>query len=317
MSLSRITLILVTLQIILYAKGVDAGTVIENRATLSYSFEGKTRTLKSNIAKSIVAQLIDPKVSWIDLSEVGVLSGEKNRVLSFIVENSGNGKDSFSLSTQTQEYRSKFFPKKRLIYIDSNQNSRFDIQDKIVDSIKLDADEQRLIFVVSDISQKVTLEGDPKSYITLRATSKIGGSGKRGKVHPKAGVRGVDAIDGINGGIAEDVGVYKLLKSNVLLKKSVKKVAKDSFLVVVDLQIVGKSAIKDLLIEDKIAKETTYVKNSLTLDERHLSDQKDGDEGYILEDGNISKVIVNLSKQNCSAKHKIAYIVNYTERGSR
>ncbi len=286
-----------------YAKGVGAGTVIKNRATLSYSLDGERKTLKSNFAKSVVAQVIDPKISWVDTDEVEVSNGQKKRVLTFLLKNSGNGLDKLSLISELEGYRSDFKVKKRVIYIDSNDNFRFDTQDKRVNSINLKEDEERHIFLVCTIPVNAKVKGASKSYILLRAISKRGGSGTKGKVHVGKGVKGVDAIDGINGGISEDSGIFKLLKTSVVLDKSVTQEDNGEILVLIDMHVEGEGIVKKVTITDKFPKDTVYVKNSLKLDDKVLSDKKDKDKGFATK----KKIVVKLGTQKGGAKHQIRY----------
>ena len=263
----------------LYAKGVSAATVIENRATLDFSIENETFSIQSNIDRSIVEQLLDVSVSWMDTKEVAVSKGDKKRVLTYKIVNSGNGEDRYTLIAEDLAYKSEFETEVKKVYIDMNNNLHFDANDHERKTITLDADEENLVFLVASIDEDLNATSLSRNFVNLKAISRRGGSGERGQIHLNRGVGGVDAVDGLSGGVSEDEGIYQLLIANVILNKSVTTDENDLLKVTIDVGVEGDGIAKNVELEDQIPHEVIYVKNSLTLDDIPLTDKDDTDAG--------------------------------------
>jgi hypothetical protein len=263
---------------LLYAKGVSAGTVIKNSATLDFVIGSESFKIKSNISKNIVDQLIDVKVSWMDTTEVSVSKGDKKKVLTFKVLNSGNAKDRFNLYANVLKNRSDFNLKRKRIYLDTNHNLYFDSKDRVRKTVTLNEDEESLVFVVSDIPKILNAPSQSKNFVHFKAVSRKGGSGIKGKVYRKKGFKKTDAIDGLSGGIGEDEGIYKLLIATIVMDKKV-TIKEDLITVSIDVTLSGEGSVKKVFIKDDIPNETKYVKNSLKLNGISLSDKRDKDRG--------------------------------------
>jgi hypothetical protein len=293
----------------LYAKGVSAGTVIKNSASLSFSIEDERFQIKSNVNKSVVDQLVDVKVSWMDTTAITVSAGEKKKVLSFMVLNSGNGRDKFRLFADSIGYKSDFTVARKVIYLDRNHNYRFDSADRVRKTYALNADQEQMFFVVSTIKKDTSIPSGSDSFINFRAVSTVGGSGETGRIHKRRGVKKVDAIDGFSGGISEDEGAYKLLVANVVLAKDVTEDAQGIITVSIDVRVVGEGSVKKVNIVDEIPNETIYIKNTLQLDGMSLSDQKDGDQGRYKRKylSRKAQILMSLGELDTSSHHTITY----------
>ncbi len=270
----------------LYSKGVSAATVISSSASLSFSINSVEHTIKSNTMIDIVEQLISVSVVSLDAQNVVIKKGSSNQVLSFKVSNIGNGNDSYKL-LYVHDEKSIFDMKNIKIYIDNNHNFFFDEDDNEGDSITLLEDESRAVFIVADTPHDADLDDGSSSTIILSAISKIGGSGIRGKIHKKRGIKGVDAVDGLNGGVGKAEGTYLFrLDSEVLLTKSAsfddeKLVSGSIISYEINLSIAKDSVVWDLKVVDDIPKYTTYERDSLRLNGTFLSDEYDDvDIGY-------------------------------------
>ena len=284
----------------LFAKGVSAGTVIQNSATLSFSLEEESFSIKSNIDRSIVDQVIDTKVSWMDTRPVLVSQGEKEKVLTYRVINNGNGKDRYRLVVDELDYKSAFSLKKKKVYLDTNNNFRFDSSDRESKSVSLEADKEQLIFVVSKIDRKLGLSSGNQCFVNLKAISQVGGSGEKGTIYKGKGVDGVDAVDGFSGGMSEDEASYKLLRANVILSKSATMNQNGFISVHVTVTIGGEGSVYDVNIIDPIPQKMIYIQKSLKLDGRFLS----GQEKYIKSK---AEVCVSLGELDTSSYHTITY----------
>ncbi len=292
-----------------FAKGVLAGTVIQNSATLNFSLEEETFSVKSNVAKSVVAQVIDVKVSWMDTRAVVVSEGEDKRVLTYKVRNDGNGRDRFTLEADALDYKSAFSLERKKIYLDTNKNLRFDASDRKRKTVTLGADKEQLVFVVSRIDKDLDVLSGSQSFVNFIAISRTGGSGEKGMIHKGRGVDGVDAVDGFLGGVSEDEGVYKLLIANVILDKDVTSDEDDLITVTLDVSVGGEGSVKDVKIVDIIPNETKYVKGSLLLDGAQMSEQKDSDAGRYKRKykNRKAQIEMNLGELDTTSHHTITY----------
>ncbi|HIP60172.1 MAG TPA: hypothetical protein EYH01_07085 [Campylobacterales bacterium] len=292
-----------------FAKGVRAGTVIQNSAMLSFSLEEEEFIIKSNVAKSVVDQLIDVKVSWMDTRPMVVSLGERQRVLTYKVLNSGNGRDRYTLLAQELNYKSEFSLEEKRVYLDANDNYRLDASDPQRKTVTLDEDREQLVFVVSKIGDALTASSGSQNFVNLKALSRIGGSGEKGKIYIGRGIDGVDVVDGFSGGVSEDEGSYKLLIANVILNKDV-SIDNDGIITVSVLVTVGgEGSVKDVNIVDEIPNETIYVKNSLLLDGGALTDQDDSDQGRYKRKYKERKaqILMSLGELDISSTHTITY----------
>ncbi len=316
MKLGLVGILLFSVFVPLYAVGVKAGTIITNQAQLFYEMDNKTFQIKSNKTQDIVDQLLDLDLSWLDSEEVYVYRGQKEAILTFKLTNIGNGQDSFTLylngglgvDFEVLNFKS---------FIDNNKNLRFDKQDILQSTITLKADESRLIFVACDIPSSNKMVQDDIAKIILKAVSKLGGSGVAGKVHSTKGIKGVDAIDGIKGGIDTVEGIYKLKTQDGLkLKKSVvisNKFGTDEAIkgaiatYKIMLSMPKNRQAEEIRVSDEIPKYTEYIQSSLKLNGRSLSDVQDSDEAYF--DALNNQIVVELDRLSYPTTKNIEFSV--------
>lgn len=299
----------------LYAAGVKAGTVIENQALLSYEIEAAKFEIKSNKTKDVVDQLIDLNLYWLDEAYVRVHSGVHDALLSFKITNTGNGEDSFEITVNNSADSDIHIANKK-IYIDTNQNSVFDKEDKKFKDITLEADQSTLLFISSDIP-KTKSHRQSLAKITCKAASKRGGSGTKGTVHEKMGINQLDAIDGLNGGIATGEGVFivrdmdksALTKTLTVTNKYGTNEPVEGAIITYEVlfSLPYKKSAKDIKITDVIPDHTDYVQKSLKLDGKPLSDVCDKDAGQY--DASSNMIIVTLDKVIYPQEHTVSFSV--------
>src|SRR6185295_12948370 len=106
-----------------------------------------------------------------DAGFVAVTSPDTNSPLSFRVTNVGNGVESFDLDFDNSLTGDQFNPKDTKIWVD-NGNGIFDAGDVQANSVTLNADEARTVFVVSNIPSNLN-NGDTGA-VRLTATSATG-----------------------------------------------------------------------------------------------------------------------------------------------
>ncbi|MDD2450516.1 MAG: hypothetical protein PHU67_01210 [Sulfurovum sp.] len=284
----------------LLAKGVPAGTEISNFATVSYQMDGVSYSTTSNTLSDRVDQIIDVNVVWNDASPVIVANGDIDKVLTFKVTNTGNGEDTFTL-LYSADAASDFAVTDPKIYIDTNNNGVFDPSiDNEAYSLTLAAEASTAVFLVADIPADSYPSGSISDNL-LEAKSTIGGSGTPGTVYPDAGVDGVTAVDGMNGGVDKQLGTYEIgSELGVSLTKSATPESAEvatGTLIQYDIAVAlqGNGSVENLVVTDPIPSGTTYVAGSLKLDGVALTDAEDSDEGRF--DGNAVEVKLGTATQ--------------------
>ncbi|NNF05591.1 MAG: hypothetical protein HKN21_02410 [Candidatus Eisenbacteria bacterium] len=273
------------------AGGTPVCTEIENQAVATYTIGNTTFTETSNKTTTTVAQLIDVSVIWQDAGNVTVRPGQTERILTFMVTNTGNGPDSFTLSVINLLVGDSFDPIFDDIYLDTNGNGVFDVgADELYvagsnDPLLL-ADESIVVFSRNSIPGDVESEdlGDSQ----LVATSNTG-TGDPGDSFPH-GECDTDIVIGESGGDDEDTGTYVVSSINVMVEKS--QEVEDQFggdepvpgaciIYTIRVSAVGSGTAAGVIITDEIPEHTTYKEDSLTLNGTELSDLLDGDAGDV------------------------------------
>ncbi len=276
----------------LYAKGILAGTLIQGQAMISYDLNGKIYQKASNIDSFVVDQIIDIKLAWQDTNAIDVAAGERQRVLTFILKNEGNGIDTINLEYEHNS-SSDFTPTNVNIFEDSNKNGIFDNNDKKINQTTLQADQSTTLFLVADIPNK-EYKANEKSYDTIIASStKKNSSNSDNKTNIDIVVQKAKAI-------AQSSGVYTIRDYYLIAQKkeeilSDDKKAHTGSIIQYTIQLSlggakeGKS-ITNITIKDPLKKPLEYIPGTLKLNSKSLTDQKDEDEGYV----NNNTIIVYL-----------------------
>ncbi len=297
----------------LEAKGVRAGTIIKNQATLNFSVGDETSlySISSNEVKDVVSQVLNFVLKWQDSEPCEIYEGAKDKVLNLSLRNDGNGKDTILLSF-LEDSAFGSLVESMSVFVDSNKNGYFDKNDKSIDEINLDADEQRKIFLVTSLKENISTSKD-KLEVEIKAKSKIGGSGIKGTVFKGRGENGVDAIDGVNGGIAYEKVDYKLIKQSPTFIKRVEYFKKQRYyLVSLYLDFEGNANLKNLHLTDRVPRGLSYRKNSIRFNKRYQSDKKDGD--FASFDFNINKLSIDIRNLKLPNKVLVTYILNRRRR---
>jgi len=192
-----------------YAAGTGAGTSIANTASANYTVGTTPITKPSNTTTTTVAQIT--AVSVVATNTPLVSPGDAGQAISFLVTNTGNGADTFNLSSNSVVAGDNFDPTADTIYEDTNGNGIYDVlTDTAVVAVTatLAADAYATFFVVNTIPAGVvdTYTGDTQ----LIAQSQTANSthGVAGFVVVAGGVGGVDALVGAGLGEATGSGTY-------------------------------------------------------------------------------------------------------------
>ncbi|MCD6059690.1 MAG: hypothetical protein K0S16_1, partial [Moraxellaceae bacterium] len=184
-----------------YALGTAAGIDITNVATATYTdpFEGP-KTVDSNTSVLQVDEILDVTITANDSGNVNTMSPDSNRVLSFTVSNTGNGSETYALSTVSNLGGDAFDPTSVRIYLDNGDNLFNVLTDTLLvpgtNDPVLDDNDTVVVFVVSDIpvglsNSNVGLVRLVAEAVTAQATA---GADAPGTTFAGAGDNGSDAV---------------------------------------------------------------------------------------------------------------------------
>ncbi|KKK73950.1 hypothetical protein LCGC14_2888690, partial [marine sediment metagenome] len=94
----------------------SAGSVVNNQALVTYISGGSPHLVGSNVSSFTVQELLELSVVNVDIANVSVISGATQQVLTFQLQNAGNGTDSYSISNTVV---SGFNPGSMDVYFDT------------------------------------------------------------------------------------------------------------------------------------------------------------------------------------------------------
>ena len=279
------------------ATGTAAGSKINNTATATYSLPGGgSGSVDSNIVSLTVDELLDVSVAWSDGGDVTVFPGATGRVLTYLVTNSGNGSEAFTLSARNALSGDNFDPSAFAIYLDSNSDGNYDpgIDQAYVAGSNdpvLAADGSIAVFIVSSIASG-EVDGS-RAGLDLIATA-ASGSGAPGTTFAGQGVGGGNAVVGATGADGMDAGYYAVSAATVSLIKSAtvsdpfggtNAVPGSTISYTLVATVNGSGSLANLAIGDAIPSGSAYKPGSITLEGNALSDLADADAGEISASG--------------------------------
>jgi uncharacterized repeat protein (TIGR01451 family) len=276
----------------LAAQGTPACTDIVNQATATYTIGAEEFAKDSNATSTLVAQLLDVSVVWQDAAGITVSAGDSDKVLTFLVTNTGNATDSFLLEGLSTLPDDDFNPILVDIYLDSNESGIYEPGEDVLyvaggNDPVLEAGESVVVFLLNDIPTGLddAEEGDSR----LTATSNIG-SGDPGSVIPEATECNADAVVGTSGGSDSAIGTYVV--SNVVVDVVKSAAVSDQFggtqpvpgatiTYTIVVSFSGSGTAEGVVITDAIPMNTAYTPGTLTLNGASLTDALDGDAGDV------------------------------------
>jgi uncharacterized repeat protein (TIGR01451 family) len=273
-----------------HAVGTAAGTNITSIATVNYSIGGTPATITSNAATVIVGELVNVTMA-LQSPTASVSAGASNKALLFLVTNTGNSAEAFTLAGDSVLVGDNFdpTPASPFIYFDSDSSGDLSPADTPYVAASNDpvlaADGSVAVLLVNNIPTGLPDGEYGRSELT--ATSKTG-TGAPGTTLPGQGSGGVDAVIGTSGGQAAVFGQY--LVGDILLSAVKSQAVQDPFGgsqpipgAAIAYQIVvtatGTGTALGVAFNDAIPASTTYVAGSLRLNGAPLSDAADGDAG--------------------------------------
>ena len=291
------------------ALGTPAGTPITSRATATYTVGSLTGlTKESNVLAVTIGELLDFTVVWEDASEVQVSPGDADVPLTFLLTNTGNGSESFTLGGMSTVGGDDFDPSFLNIYLDANGNDTYDpgVDSVYVPSVNdplLSPDQSVTVFITNNIPGSLTdgTAGDTQLTVTSKS-----GTGVPGTVLAGNGDGGSNAVIGLTGGQFSVKGTYVATSVQVNLVKTVsitdpfggnQPITGSRFTYSIAVDVIGNGTVEDVVITDAIPANTTYVDGTLSLDTQVLSDTSSDDEGEVVNtdsDSAKDKVTVRL-----------------------
>ncbi len=186
------------------AVGVAAGTPITNTVTINYNI-GATPGVAVDTDIFQVQEVIDVDVSWQDAANVVVSPASTQQVLTFLLTNTGNGIESFSLQIDNSiVITDDFDPTSGVIYLDGNGNGVFDgaptdpvyvlgVNDPLLDANGIDT---QIVFLVSDIPAAATVGQTGESQLTANSLTAGAAGAIAGTYLNTLGDGGIDAVVG-------------------------------------------------------------------------------------------------------------------------
>jgi uncharacterized repeat protein (TIGR01451 family) len=276
----------------LAAQSTPACTDIVNRATATYTIGAEEFTKDSNPTSTLVAQLLDVSVVWQDAASITVSPGDVDKVLTFLVTNTGNAMDSFLLEGLSTLPGDDFNPVFVSIYLDSNESGTYEAGEDVLyvpgaNEPALDAGESITVFMLNDIPPGLDNGNEGDSRLTATSSA---GSGDPGTVIPGATACGADAVIGTSGGGNSDTGTY--IVSNVIVGVVKSATVTDQFggaqpipgatiTYTLTVSFSGSGTAEAVMITDSVPAYTTYAAGTLALNGASLTDALDGDAGDV------------------------------------
>ena len=273
------------------AVGTPAGTAIDNTATAEYVIAGRPGSATSMISFRVDEKL-DVNVSWQDATNIGVASPDTERVTTWLLTNTGNGNEGFTLTVNNALGGDQFDPVYVDLYLDADGNGSFDaFLDTLyvpgVNDPVLAPDASQVVFVRNSVP--AGLNSSDLGNTELVATANTG-SGAPGLSIASAGDNGTTAVIGSSGARATDIGTHEVSATNVVLSKSVlvtdpsggsQPVTGATLIYRINASVTGPGTATGVVMNDALPANTTYSSGTLSLNATPLTDLADADAGDV------------------------------------
>ncbi len=271
-----------------HASGVNAGTLIQNTATATFTAGTQSGTVQSNTVTIKVDELLNVAVAGLTSSLVA--SGPSNYVLAYSVTNSGNGQEAFAITVTPAVAGNDFDTVVQSVAIDSNGNGTYDpgVDQVLATGASTPAiapDSSLRLFAIVNLPPGTT--DAQTSQVTLKAEATTG-TGAPGTAFAGAGEGGGDAVVGASGASssAQDSLVTSLATVSLTKSASIsdqfggaRPVPGAAITYTLLATVSGSGSVAGLHVTDAIPSGSTYRAGSLTLDGTALSDAADSDGG--------------------------------------
>jgi uncharacterized repeat protein (TIGR01451 family) len=279
-------------------------------ATVDYSIGGSPATVTSNVSTVVVGELVNVTMA-LQSPTVSVAAGAANEALLFLVTNTGNSNETFTLAGDSVLVGDDFdpTPSAPFIYFDSDGSGDLSPGDTPYvagsNDPVLAADGSVAVLLINDIP--AGLPDGEYGRSELQATSNTG-TGAPGTVLAGQGTGGVDVVIGMSGGEAAVFGQY--LIGDILISAVKSQAVLDPFGgsqpipgAAITYQVVvtatGTGVALGTAFTDPIPASTTYVAGSMRLNGAPLTDIADGDAGSFV--AGPARVAVSLGNLTSAA----------------
>ena len=280
------------------AAGTAAGTVIQNTATVTYSIGGgPQQSATTPPAIFTVAELINVTLVWQDAANVAVGSPDSNRALTFLVTNTGNGPEAFSLARNNAVAGDNYDPANGsagAIFLESGLQPGFQASGPNADTLyvagsnnpALAADASRIVYAVSDTPAALATGSVGRVELSVAAATPGAAGSAPGTTLVGLG-QGGSIRRRCHAAQARQAGGYVVSGVAVVLAKSVVSVVdpaggttvRSGSIVTyrIVLSVNGGGTADNLALDDPIPANTTYVSNSITVNGTARTDVVDAD----------------------------------------
>jgi uncharacterized repeat protein (TIGR01451 family) len=271
------------------AVGTPAGTPIANTATATWTVGPGSGFSASATTSFLVDELINVVVTLQSVSPVSVTSPDTNRQLSFLVSNTGNGSEKFSLLLNAALTGDQFDPTNPRLFLDTNGTTVYEpgvdplYQPGVNDPV-IPADGSRWVFALCDVPASLANGNLGDASLTATSTKGTGA----GTIIVGGGVGGGDAVIGASGGKSTALGGYLVTDLAVSIVKSATIADLGggatpspgaTITYTLKVSVAGTGTVANLVITDPLPPSTSYVASSLHLNGTPLSDAADADAG--------------------------------------
>src|SRR5258706_8353581 len=205
-----------------WAAGAPANAAISNTAHATYTDpNGQPQTVNSNTATLRVDEVLGAVVVSNDAGNVGVLSPDNDRPLSFTLTNPGNGSEAYLLTPNASLSGDQYDPTDVRIFLDDGDGIFEPGQDTLyasgVNNPVLAPDQSRVVFISSDTPAGRATGDTAAARLTATALTS---SGAPGTTFAGQGTGGVDAVVGATTATANSQGTYAVSQALTTLTKT-------------------------------------------------------------------------------------------------
>jgi len=167
-----------------WGAGTAAGTTISNQATVNYQVGGIAQTaVNSNNYQFLVDRKINLTIATTDVAAVSVIPGASNKVLTFTLQNTGNGTQDFALSAVARVGGTGAFggtdninAASVAVRVESGAHAGYQPGEDTATYVdELAADGTATVYIVGDFSSGTYTNGQIASYHLL-AEARVGGA---------------------------------------------------------------------------------------------------------------------------------------------
>ena len=325
---SLLNLLLLLLAFSVQAKGVAAGVVISN--TVVVTADGIPEHGLRATTEFTVAEVLNMDLVSLDSQAVPTVTPANDRILSFQLTNTGNGTESFLLTSHANITSDNFDPVVNSIWVETNnisglQNNSTNNADSQylvnINEITLAADESVIIYVLSSIPE--SLGRSETGKIVLIATSDTTDISQYtiGQSIAAAGDNGVDLVLLKDQGKTAVTGTYITTSLRLNMSKKIVKIVgpynKERVMpgtavtYEISVSATGSGVIKNLVVTDPTPLHMHYKTGSLKLNNISLSDLKDRDQGdFGSSNKNSATLVLGQMKPSNHFAILITYIID-------